>query len=613
MSPPAKMRDRVGQMMAAATAVAIAAGGVLHAFGAPAAGDVVWAATVAVMLVPLGVGVLRSLTRGDVGVDAIALLAMAGCLALGEVLAGAVVALMLSGGNALEETAGRRARRELTALLARAPRIAHRRAHGVIEELPVDAVVPGDVLVVRAGEVVPVDGVVAAGSAVLDESTLTGEPLPVRRATGGAVRSGAANAGEAFDLRATRAAAESAYAALVRLVRDAEARRAPFVRMADRYAAFLLPVTIVLAGAAWALSGDPVRALAVLVVATPCPLILAAPIAFVSGVSRAARRGVVVKGAPALEALGRARTVLLDKTGTLTLGAPAVERIVSADGLAPDELLRLAASVDQLSAHVMAEALVHDAEHRGLHLCDPRDVLERPGDGIEGTVDGRRVAVGSAGWLRARGVDAPAGVPAGVGRAHVLVSVDGVLGGTIVMADQPRPDAAAAIVGLREAGARRVAMVTGDDRATADEIARGVGVDEVYADCRPDDKLALLRAIQRDPASGPVVMVGDGVNDAPALAAADVGVAMAGLGATVSTETADVVITVDRIDRVADALRIGRRSLAIARQSVVAGMGLSLAAMVVAALGHLPPVAGALLQEGIDVAVILNALRALRG
>ncbi|HEX7298286.1 MAG TPA: heavy metal translocating P-type ATPase [Solirubrobacteraceae bacterium] len=606
-------RDRVAQALAAATGLTIAAGGLLHLLGAPRAGDVVWAATVAVMLVPLSTAVLRSLSRGDVGVDAIALLAMAGCLALGEVLAGAVVALMLSGGNALEETAGRRARRELTALLARAPRIAHRRTDEVITEVPVDAVTAGDVLVVRAGEVVPVDGLVAGGNAVLDESALTGEPLPVRRATGAAVRSGVANAGEAFDLRATRAASESAYAALVRLVRDAEANHAPFVRIADRYAALLLPATLALAGVAWFLSGDPVRALAVLVVATPCPLILAAPIAFVSGVSRAARRGVVVKGAAALEALGRARTVMLDKTGTLTLGAPALERISPADGVGPEELLRLAASVDQLSAHVMAEALVHDAERRGLRLSEPRDVLERPGEGVEGTVQGRRIAVGSLGWLRERGVDVPEGPPAGAGRAHVLVGLDGALGGTIVMADHPRPDAAIAVAGLRAAGASRIALVTGDDRATANEIARGVGIEEVYAECRPDDKLALVRAIQREPGSGPVVMVGDGVNDAPALAAADVGVAMAGLGATVSTETADVVITVDRIERVADALRIGRRSLQIARQSVVAGMGLSLAAMVAAALGHLPPVAGALLQEGIDVAVILNALRALRG
>jgi heavy metal translocating P-type ATPase len=532
---------------------------------------------------------------------------------VGELLAGAVVALMLSGGNALEAAADRRARRELTALLSRAPHIAHRRRAGLIEEVVVDDVVPGDVVVVRAGEVVPVDGVVWAGAAVLDESTLTGESLPVRRATGAAVRSGAANAGEAFDLEATRPAAESAYAALVTLVREAEAQRAPFVRMADRYAAFLLPATLALAGAAWALSGDPVRPVAVLVVATPCPLILAAPIAFVSGISRAAKRGVVVKGAAALEGLGRATTVLLDKTGTLTLGAPSVERIVPEDGVAADELLRLAASVDQLSPHVMAEGLVHDAERRGLRLVDPRDVVERPGQGIEGMADGRRVAVGSSAWLRERGIEVGARLPDAPGRARVLVGLDGAQAGTIVMADHARPDAAAAVARLHDLGARRVVMVTGDDRPTAEDIARGVGVQEVYADCRPDDKLALLRAIQGDPSSGPVVMVGDGVNDAPALAAADVGVAMPGAGATISTETADVVVTVDRIDRLGDALAIGRRSLAIARQSVVAGMGLSLAAMVVAALGHLPPVAGALLQEGIDVAVILNALRALRG
>jgi heavy metal translocating P-type ATPase len=385
------------------------------------------------------------------------------------------------------------------------------------------------------------------------------------------------------------------------------------VRMADRYAAFLLPVTVVLAGLAWALSGDPVRALAVLVVATPCPLILAAPIALVCGVSRAARAGVVVKGPGAIEQLGRARSVLLDKTGTLTLGAPHVERIIARDGTDADELLRLAASVDQLSAHVVAEALVHDAEARGLALLDARAVHEQPGDGIEGAVDGCNVTVGSAAFLRRHGIatesnhasDAP-------GRAVVHVGIDGAAAGMIVLADRPRPDAAAAVAAIRAAGASRVAMVTGDDRETAEAVAAGVGVDEVFADQGPGDKLAVLRAVRDDPSSRPVVMVGDGVNDAPALAAADVGVAMAAIGATVSTEAADVVITVDRIDRVALALQVGRRSLAIARQSVLAGMGLSLVAMVAAALGHIPPVAGALLQEGIDVAVILNALRALR-
>jgi heavy metal translocating P-type ATPase len=606
--------DRLVRLVPLLTAAAIAAGGIAHFAGAPHVGNVVWAAAVAAALVPLTVSVARSLRAGDVGVDAIALLAMAGALALGELLAGAVIALMLGGGNALEATAARRARRELTALLQRAPRIAHLRAAGGVQEVAVDAVVPGDTVVVRAGEVVPVDGVVASPRAVLDESALTGEPLPVRRTAGGPVRSGTANAGETFDLRASRPASESAYAAIVRLVRDAESQRAPFVRMADRYAAFLLPATMLLAGGAWALSGDPVRALAVLVVATPCPLILAAPIALVSGVSRAARDGVVVKGAVAIEQLGRARTVLLDKTGTLTLGAPAVERIVAWDGHGEDELLRLAASVDQLSAHVVAEALVHDAERRGLALAEAHEVRERPGDGIEGTVEGRRVVVGSRAFVRERAIAASANgaEPEAPGRSRVYVGIDGAPAGTIVMADSTRPDAAAAVAALRAAGARRIAMVTGDDRATAEEVACAVGLDEVFADCGPDDKLAVLHAVADDPGARPVVMVGDGVNDAPALAAADVGVAMAAAGSTVSTEAADVVITVDRIDRVARALRVGRRSLTIAHQSVLAGMGLSLVAMIAAALGHIPPVAGALLQEGIDVAVILNALRALR-
>jgi heavy metal translocating P-type ATPase len=607
------VNERLIRALPLLMAAAITAGGAAHLAGAPRLGDAVWAGAIVALLVPLTVSVARSVLAGDVGVDAIALLAMAGALALGELLAGAVVALMLSGGNALEAAAAHRARRELTALLERAPRIAHRRTDAGVEEVGVEELVPGDVVIVRAGEVLPVDGVVAEGDAVIDESALTGEPLPVRRATGGLVRSGTANAGDAFDLCATHAASESAYAAIVRLVRDAASQRAPFVRMADRYAIVLLPATVLLAGAAWALSGDAVRALAVLVVATPCPLILAAPIALVSGVSRAARAGIVVKGAPAIEQLGRARSVLLDKTGTLTMGGPAVERVIALDGLGADELLRLVASLDQLSAHVVAEALVHDAERRGLVLTSARGVRERPGDGIEGTVDGHRVTVGSRAFLREQGIAAAGNGALGPGRACVHVGIDGAPAGTIVMVDRPRPDAADAVAALRAAGAVRIAMLTGDDAATAAAVARDVGVDEVFAERGPGDKLAVLREVREERGAGPVVMVGDGVNDAPALAAADVGIAMAATGATVSTEAADVVITVDRIDRVGLALHVGRRSLAIARQSVLAGMGLSLVAMVAAALGHIPPVAGALLQEGIDVAVILNALRALRG
>jgi len=648
------------RLLPLATLALIVAGGALHLAGAPAAGDAVWAATVVVMLVPLTVAIARTLAAGRVGVDAIALVAMAGALAVGEYLAGAVIALMLSGGNALEASASRRARRELTALLERMPTIAHRRIPqperrrglhrdtkqtstaesaaterrrgldrysektstagegGAWEEVPVGELAVGDEVLVRAGEIVPVDGELRSAEATVDESALSGEPLPVTHARGATLRSGSANAGAAFELRATRLAADSAYAGIVRLVRAAETQRAPFVRLADRYAAFFLPLTLVLAAVAWAASGDPVRAVAVLVVATPCPLILAAPIAIVSGVSRAARSGVIVKGGAAIERLGEARTVLLDKTGTLTLGEPAVSEVVVLDPAAggEDELLRLAASVDQLSAHVLAEALVHEAERRGLPLAEPGDAVEEPGQGIEGTVEGRRVAVGSSSWLRSRGHPVEAAAAVGgdgeaAGLAKVAVGVDGRLAGVVVMADRLRGDARELAGELRAAGVRRVAMVTGDRAPVAERIAAETGLDRVFAEQSPEQKLEVVRSMRADPELAPVVMVGDGVNDAPALALADVGIAMAGPGATISSETADAVITVDRIDRVAAAVTIGRRALGIARQSVLFGIGLSAAAMVVAAFGYLPPLAGALLQEGIDVAVILNALRAL--
>jgi heavy metal translocating P-type ATPase len=604
------------RLLAACCLVAIGAGTILHLAGRSPTGDLVLAIGTAFVLVPLTWSVARSLARRDVGVDAIALIAIAGALVLQQWGAAAVVALMLAGGNALEEAAAGRARRELTALVSRAPRIAHRLVDGgTVEEVAVDSVAVGDVLVVRAGEIVPADGVVTSREAVVDESAMTGEPLPVLRDRGDHVRSGTVNAGDVFELRAIRPAAQSAYAAVVRLVRDAESRKAPFVRLADRYAIFFLPVTIVVAAAAWAWSGDPVRALAVFVVATPCPLILAAPIALVSGISRAAKAGVIVKGGAVIEQLGDARTVLLDKTGTLTLGNPEVARVVVTDGIQPDDLVRLAASLDQLSAHPLAEAIVHHAARRGLALTFPEQVTEEPGRGISGVVDGHRVAAGSVTWIEARGHQ-PAGSPRGdadeAGRATIAVAVDGRAAGAIVMGDRVRADAPQLIEDLRKAGIAHVAMVTGDRLEVGTEVGRALGLDRVYPELGPEEKVDVVRALQAQPHLRPVVMVGDGVNDAPALALADVGIAMGALGATVSSETADAVIVVDRIDRVAEAVRIGRRSLRIARESVIVGMGLSLAAMGFAAAGLIVPIAGALLQEAIDVAVILNALRALR-
>ena len=568
---------------------------------------------------PLVVSTARSLLQRDVGVDAIALVAIVWALALGQFLAAAIVALMMSGGAALEAWAAGRARRELRLLVERAPRIAHRYADGSVEEVKVDELQPGDVVSVRAGEVVPADGVVAADEAVLDESALTGEALPVTIARYGHVRSGTANAGDAFDLRVTSSAAESAYAAIVRLVQAAEVDRAQFTRLADRYAAYFLPFSLAVAGLAWVASGDSTQGLAVMVVATPCPLILAAPIAFVAGLSRAARAGIIVKGAGALERLGSAKTVLLDKTGTLTLGQPELERIVPIGELGAEDALRFAASLDQMSTHVLAESLVVGAAGRGIELAVPTGVREEAGRGILGEVEGHTVAVGSSGWLEANGY-LGAGEHAraqdsgdGAGRAKILVGVDGALAAVIVMGDRLRPGADTLSRELRNAGIGHVALVTGDRPEIAAEVSRSAGIEDVYAEQTPEEKLDVVRALRERPGARNVVMVGDGINDAPALALADVGIAMAGKGATISSETADVVITVDDASRIALSILIGRRSLHIARQSVVYGLGLSVLAMIVAAFGYLPPVWGALCQEVIDVAVILNALRALRG
>jgi heavy metal translocating P-type ATPase len=580
--------------------------------GAAQLGDRLLAVTVAAGLLPLAVSVARALARRQPGVDLIALLAMAGALALGEVLAGAVIAVMLASGRLLEAYAGERASRELHALLERAPRMVHRYQDGGLASPPLEEVRPGDRLLVKPGEVVPVDGLVEGPTAVLDEAALTGEAELVERGDGDRVRSGVVNAGPPFDLVATSTAATSTYAGILRLVTQAQASRAPFVRLADRYALAFVPLTLAVAGAAWLVSGEAVRALAVLVVATPCPLILAAPVAIVGGISRAARRGIVVKSGGALERLAAGRVLLFDKTGTLTAGAPVVAEVQAAAGDG-DELLGLAASLDQLSQHVLAGAIVRAAAERHLRLVFPADVEEQPGRGVRGRVGGHQVAVGKAAWaaagqplppwarrLRRRG--------ALEGFSTVFVAVDGVLAGALAVRDPVRPDATRTLRDLRRAGLRRMVLVTGDHPEVAELVGAAVGVDEVLAERSPAEK---VEAARLERAAGPTIMVGDGINDAPALAAADVGVAMGARGATASSEAADVVLVVDRFDRLTEAIQVARRSRRIALQSVLAGMGLSLAAMGVAAAGLLAPVAGAVLQEAIDVAVIANALRAL--
>ncbi len=587
-------------------------GGLLHLASVDELAHLTWAAANVIVLGPLVWSVLRALFAGRVGVDVIALLAIAGALATGEYLAGAVIALMLAGGNALEEYAQGRAGRELRALVERAPREAHVRRGEQIVEVGADQVQRGDIVVVRSGEVVPVDGYVSAGTAIVDTSALTGEPLPVEVEGRGRVMSGSSNSGDPFELTALQVARDSMYASIVRLVEQATARKAPMVRMADRYSVVFLVATLVMAGGAWIVSGDPIRALAVLVIATPCPLILAPPIALVGGTSAAARQGVIVKGGAAIEALGRAGILLIDKTGTLTLGAPAVAEISSEGAVTPAELLRLAGSLEQMSVHSLAEAIAHAARSEHGELPIPTMVDESPGRGIAGMVDGRRIQVGSAGYLGMLGISSPETTMATVsGAAYAHVAIDGKYAGAIRLADTVREDAHQLAGMLHSARISRVVMATGDHAAAAHHVAEQLGIEEVHADCSAEDKLALLQQLRSRADGMSVVMVGDGINDAPALAAADVGIAMGSAGATVASEAAEAVVISNRIGVVADAIAIGRRSTRIARQSIIAGIALSSVGMMVAAAGYLPPIYGALAQEVIDLAVIVNAMRAL--
>ncbi|WP_369827991.1 heavy metal translocating P-type ATPase [Mycobacterium sp. 852002-51163_SCH5372311] len=606
-----RLRWFVEPALVVCTVGGLAVGGIAWLAGWRGVADGCWIAATALAIVPALAWVLVALRSGRLGVDVIAVLSLVGALLVGEYLAGALIAVMLASGRALDAAAERRASRDLRALLERAPRFARRRIGARVTAIPVADVAVNDIVVVGPGEVVPVDGRVVDVVALLDESALTGEPLQVERAVGELVRSGVVNAASAFELRATATAADSTYAGIVRLAQQAGADAAPIVRLADRFAAWFLPLVLVLAGVAWLASGSAVRGVAVLVVATPCPLLLAAPVAIVSGLSRASRAGVVVRGGGALEKLGHATTLAMDKTGTLTTGRPAVIDVVAAPGRVVTAILQLAASVDQLSPHVLAEAIVTEALNRGLQLSLPTNVVEEPGRGVTATIDGHRVTVGklpgdsvTSTWARAALNRARLD-----GAAIAWVCVDDQPAGAVLLRDPLRRDAPRTVRRLRQAGLNRLILLTGDRAEPTREVAAILGLDEVYTNQTPADKCAAVRA-ETDRAI--TVMVGDGVNDAPALAAATVGVAMGARGATASSEAADIVLTTNRLERLADAMDIARWSRRIAMQSAVAGMTFSLLAMTIAALGYLPPAAGALLQEGIDLAVILNALRAMR-
>ncbi|PFG35570.1 heavy metal-(Cd/Co/Hg/Pb/Zn)-translocating P-type ATPase [Flavimobilis soli] len=591
-----------------ATLVVGALGGVLSALGEGRATTLLLGGYAVLVAARAAWSMVRELREGTFGVDVLAVTAIGASVAVGELWAALVIVLMLTGGEALEDYAALRARADLSALLERAPQVAHRTlVDGTLEDVHVDEVAEGDQIVVRPGEVVPVDGTLESAAGELDESSLTGESLPVERVAGDVVLSGGVNGSVPLTLRVLRPARESQYQQIVALVAEAAASRAPMVRLADRYAIPFTALALSIASVAWWWSGDAVRFAEVLVVATPCPLIIAAPVAFMAGMSRSARKGVIVKSSATLEQLYRAKAVAFDKTGTLTRGEPRLSDVRTVDDA--DETLRLAASAEQLSSHVLASAVIDGAADRGLTLTSASDGHESTANGVTATVDGRRVVVGKRSFVaEATGHDVPAPELA-AGELAVHVGIDGRYVGMLVLSDEIRPTSRETVASLRRTGVRHVVMLTGDGAQTAEHVAADVGIEDVRAECLPADKVdAVVGLTDR-----PVVMVGDGVNDAPVLAAADVGIAMGARGSTAASESADVVILQDDVALVATALTIGRDTVRVALQSIGVGIALSVGLMLVAAFGALPAVVGAWFQEGVDAVAILWALRAAGG
>jgi heavy metal translocating P-type ATPase len=563
-----------------------------------------WILAGVIGLIPAITWLINDLRHKAMGSDVLAVLALLGALFTDELFAAAVISVMLATGRVLESWAEGQAERQLKALLSRMPRNVHRvEANGSIKEIDIEQVNIGDHLLIRSGEITPTDGNLI-GVATLDESALTGEPLPVQREAGEDISSGVLNAGIPFEYIASTTSENSTYAGIIKLVEAAQAKSAPGVRLANTWALRFVPAALLIAGAAWAVSGDIGRAVAVLVAATPCPLILAVPIAIVAGLSQAAKNGAIIKGGGILELLAKAETVLLDKTGTLTHGGPAVSNINTQPGMSDDELLQLAASVDLYSPHIVAKALVQEARKRQLSLINCSDLEEIAGHEIAGTINGSRIVVGQMryekpSWLH---FSQP---------LMVAVARDGKLIGMIGLDDPIRKESAQMVSDLRAVGVRHIALVTGDRDETAGEVANSVGITEVFSKVSANGKLEIAEDAKAK-TQGSVIVVGDGINDAPALAAADVGVAMGARGASAASEAADVVIVEDSIDRLTRAIRIAKSSRRKALQAAGIGMGLSFIVMATGAIGFTNASQGAIAQEIIDVIAILWALTALK-
>ena len=583
--------------------------------GRPDVGNLFWYAVLIFGGAPVVYHTLRGILKGKFAADIVAMLAIVTAVLTDEAFAGVIIVLMQTGGEALDDYGFRRASSSLDALIARAPKVANRkRSDGAIEEVEVKDVVVGDTVVVRSGDLIPVDGLLARGSAEIDESALTGEPLPKTKSGGGVLMSGSLNVGQAFEMSATRVSSESQYSKIVEMVRKAEAEKPPIQRLADRYAVVFTPLTIGVAALGWLFTHEVSTVLAVLVVATPCPLILATPLAVICGVNKAAKESIIVKNGAAIEQVGRGRVVVFDKTGTLTYGSPVVESVVPMDGEG-DDIMRKAASVEQLSSHPVAKAMAEDGIKKFGSLGTPTNFKETPGQGVEADLDGEHVIVGSQRFCEARLSRAFDGKTAeilgrvrGEGRMAAFIAIDDRPAGMVVLTDQLRPGVPAMMMRLRELGVEQTVMLTGDNKVNAEIIAREAGIGKVEANLLPAQKVEEVRKLTRQ--FGTTIMVGDGINDAPALATATVGIAMGAHGTGISSEAADIVLLVDDVTKVADGISIGQRMLRVARESIFFGLGASFVLMAIASLGYIQPAIGAVLQEVVDVTVILNALRA---
>lgn len=553
------------------------------------------------------IGLISRLARGQFGSDLLAGISIITSVLIGEYLAGTLVVLMLSGGQALEAYVVRRASSALAALAKRMPSVAHKTRDGSIEDVGLDAIAVGDRVVVFPHETCPVDGVVTDGHGVMDESYLTGEPYLLAKAPGSAVLSGAVNGDVALTIRSERLAGDSRYAMIMRVMRESEQRRPRLRRLGDQLGALYTPLAVGIALVAWAMSGDPVRFLAVLVVATPCPLLIAIPVAILGTVSLSARRGIVIKDPAALEMVDSCHVAIFDKTGTLTYGRPTLVDLIVIDHFSRDEVLRLTASLERYSRHPLAGAILDAAQSGGINLLEASEVAELPGKGLVGIVAGRTVRVTGRAKMTNERPELLNRLPATVGGLECIVLIDDGVAGTFRFRDRPREDGKPFVEHLgAKHGFSRVLLVSGDREEEVRYLANVVGITEVYAGQSPEQKVEIAR---RETAVARTVFVGDGINDAPALTASTVGIAF-GQNSDVTAEAAGAVILDATLRRVDEFFHLGRRLRAIALQSAVGGIALSAAGMVVAAFGLLPPVGGAITQEVIDVAAVLNALRA---